>query len=122
MKNKESEIKTAVDFTSSPQDIEAILAAAKGFDGVEDISEPTALDASRALNAGLTLEMVEHALAFITIVFKTGTAALGFFKTVREEMKARGGTVVVSEPASGKTLGSIEAQTVDDAIGKILPP
>jgi hypothetical protein len=115
-------MKTVIDFTSSQQDVDAIVAIAKRFEGVDDISESTALDASKALNAGLTPEMVSQALAFITVVFTTGTAALEFLKAVREELKSRGGVVAVSEPASGKVLGRIEPDTGDKAIESIVPP
>jgi hypothetical protein len=116
-------MKTAVDFTSSPDQIDAILAIAKNYEGVEEVSEPTALDASKALNAGITPEMIEGALTFITIVFQTGKAALDFLKSVREDLNSRGGPpVVLAEPATGKQLGQVKGDTTDDALKRVLPP
>jgi hypothetical protein len=45
---------TAIDLTGSAEEIRAILAFAKTHPAVEQTSEPTSLDASRALNLGGT--------------------------------------------------------------------
>jgi hypothetical protein len=110
----------AMDLTGSKEDVEAILALAKQHSEVEEISEPTNLDASRALNVGLP--EITVALTFVTVVFKAGTAALGFLKALRENLKARGGAVVISEAASGKPLGRLEGQTTDETLTKLVPP
>lgn len=114
-------MKITIDLTSSKNEIDAIIAIAKRSNDVDDVSEPMALDASRALNCGLTLEMVTGALSFVTLVFKTGTAALAFLKAVREEVKARKAIVAVSDTVSGKSLGQIGPETAENAIEKILP-
>ena len=110
----------AIDLTGSQQEIEAILAWARQRPEVDQLSEPTSLDASRALNVGLP--EVTVALTFLTLVFKTGTAALEFLKALREEMKNRGGVVAVSDPASGKQLGRLESGTPDAALTQLVTP
>ncbi len=115
-------IVTAFDLMGSQREIDAILALVQRHEGVEEVSEPTDLDASRALNAGLPHELIEEVLKFLTIMFTTGTAALAFLKALREELKARGGVVAVSDPASGEPLGRIEAGTSDEALARMAPP
>ena len=121
---------TAIDLTSSHEEIELILALARHHEGVKKASEPTALDASSPLNAGFgaeifspeIFELVRHTLEFVTVVFSSGTAALGFLKAVREQKKARGGLpVAVHESASGKHLGRLEAGTEDEDLRRIVP-
>ena len=113
---------TAIDLMGTQQEIDVIIGLSQRLEGVEDVSEPSVLDASRALNAGLTPEMVEQVLQVITMVFSTGTAALQFLKELRAELKARGGVVAVSEPASGKPLGRVEGGTADEALADLTPP
>src|SRR2546425_12396424 len=96
---------TAIDLTGSQEEIEAILELARERCEVEEVSEPTALDASRALNVGLPHVNPTEALQFITLVFSTGTAALAFFKNLRTFLKDRGATVAASQTVSGHPLG-----------------
>jgi hypothetical protein len=112
---------TAIDLTASQQEIDAILAWAKKRPEVEDASEPTSLDASRALNVGLPDVDPKAVLIFITLVFKAGKSALDFLKALREELKARGTAIAVSESASGKPLGRLEGGTPDESIKKMVP-
>jgi hypothetical protein len=111
---------TAIDLTGTKEDIEAVLALARQHPEVEDISEPTNLDASRALHIGLA--EVSVILSFVTVVFKASKALLEFLKALREELKARGGTVAVSESASGRPLGRLEGKTTDKALTKLVQP
>jgi hypothetical protein len=107
-----------IDFTGSPEDIDAILALLKHQDGVEEVAEPTRLDASRALNVGLPHDPITI-LHFITVVFQTGTAALVFYKALRDELRQRGSAVAVSEPATGKSRGRIDAGTADETLNQL---
>lgn len=113
-------MKSALDLTGTQTEIEAIVRLAKRFDGVESVSEPSMLDASKALNAGLTLETVEAALSFVTLVFTTGKAALAFLKALRPELQAQA-AVAVSQSTTGKALVRIEATTQDQSIEKLVP-
>jgi glycerate-2-kinase len=112
---------TAIDLTGSPQEIDAILAFAKKQSTVADVSEPTNLDASRALNVGLPNVSPTEVLTFLTVVFTTGKAALEFLKALREQIKAKGGVIAVSESTSGKPLGRIEAGTSDATLTHLVP-
>jgi hypothetical protein len=105
-------METMLDLTGSRREVEAILALAKKH-GIDQISQPSALDAGRNQNAGLMPGDVKEVLQFITLVFGTGGAALAFLKSLREELAAWKGKVAVSEPASGKALGTVEATTTD---------
>jgi hypothetical protein len=107
---------TAIDLTGSQEEIDAILAWAKQRPEVEEVSEPTSLDASRALNVGMPDVNPNDVLTFITLVFQAGTASLVFLKALREELKARRSMVAVSESASGKPLGLLEADTSDEKL------
>jgi hypothetical protein len=112
---------TAIDLTGSQQEIDAILTLAKQHSGVEEVSEPTNLDASRALNLGLPGVGPAEVLTFLTLVFTTGKAALEFLKALREQLKVKGGAVAVSESVSGKALGRLEAGTSDKALTQLAP-
>jgi hypothetical protein len=111
---------TAIDLTGTQEEIDAILAWAKQRPEVEEPSEPTSLDASRALNVGLSDEDTKQVLIFITLVFKAGKSVLDFLKALRGELKARAAAVAVSESASGKPLGRLEGGTPDEAIKKMV--
>jgi hypothetical protein len=113
-------MKIAIDLTAWREELEQILSAAKTSEGIEEVSEPVALDASEALNAGITLDTVEHALSFITVVFTTGKAALEFLKAVRQQIKSRDVAVAVAEPTSGKVLGYITADSADESLEKMI--
>jgi hypothetical protein len=110
---------TAIDLTGSQKEIRAILALARERGEVEEVSEPTALDASRALNVGLPHVNPTEALEFISLVFTTGTTALAFFKNLRAFLKDRSATVAASQTVSGQALGRIEAGTSDEDLEKI---
>jgi hypothetical protein len=110
---------TAIDLTGSPEEIAAILALAREHGAVEEISEPTALDASRALNVGLPHVNPTEALQFITLLFGTATAALTFFKSLRGFLKERSATVAASQTVSGQPLGLIAAGTSDEDLEKM---
>jgi hypothetical protein len=119
--NKREERKlTAIDLTGSQEEIDAILAWVKQRPEVEEVSEPTSLDASQALNVGLPDVNPNDVLTFITLIFQAGTASLAFLKALREELKARRSMVAVSESASGKPLGRLEADTSDEKLEKLL--
>jgi hypothetical protein len=105
-----------LDLTGSQQEIAAIVALAKQHSELEEVSEPTSLDASRALNVGLPHVDPQTALMFVTVVFQTSKAALEFLKVAREYLKERGGAMAVSQSASGKRVGRIEAATSDEAL------
>jgi hypothetical protein len=109
-----------LDLIGTQDEIEAITRLAKGFDGVEAVSEPSMLDASKALNAGLTPDMIQTALTLVTLVFTTGSAALKFLKELRAELQAHA-TVTVSDSPTGKALGRVEVTTSDQALEKLLP-
>jgi len=109
----------AIDLTASQDQIEAILALARQHPDVEDVSEPTNLDASKALNVGLPhYTDIEAGLTFITIVFKTGSAGLMFYKALRAEMKRRNEAIAVSDSATGTLKGKLSGETSDDALLK----
>jgi len=109
----------AIDLTGSQQEIDAILAFAKQHKEVDEVSEPTNLDASRALNVGLPNVSPTEVLTFLTLVFSTGKAALEFLKALREHLKAKGGVIAVSDSATGKPLGRLEAGTSDAALKQL---
>jgi hypothetical protein len=111
----------AICLTATTDEMAAIIAIAQGAQGVEDVSEPSALDATKALNAGLTPEEVKAAIEFITVIFQSGTALLMFLKALREEMRARGSAVAVAEAATGQPLGRIDAGTSDEALTRMAP-
>ena len=113
---------TAIDLTGSAEEIRAILAFASQHPAVEQTSEPTNLDASRALNVGIPSLSPTEVLTFVTLVFTTGKAALDFLKALREQLKTKGTSVAVSEPTSGKLLGRIEAGTSDAALARMTTP
>jgi hypothetical protein len=103
-------------------ELESILGLARKIDGFEDASEPSALDSSRVLNAGLNPEDVKTALEIATLAFKTGAALFVFLKALRDYLKARSVTVGVSDPVRGKPLGRIDSSTTDGDINRMLPP
>jgi hypothetical protein len=107
----------ALDLTGSPEEIEALIALAKEHHDLVEASEPMRLDASRAMNVGLV--EVGVVLTFITVVFKTGTAVLEFLKAARDNLKDRGGTVALSESATGNALGQLKGTTPDQALTQI---
>jgi glycerate-2-kinase len=108
--------------TGSAEQVRAILAFAKQHPAVEQTSEPTSLDASRALNVGIPNLSPTEVLSFLTVVFTTGKAALDFLKALREQLKTEGTSVAVSESTSGKLLGRIEAGTSDAALAHMATP
>lgn len=107
---------TAIDLTGSADEIRAIVEFAKQHPAVQQASEPTTLDASRALNVGIPNLSPKEVLEFLTLVFSTSKAALEFLKALREQLKAKGASVAVSDSTSGKPLGRIEPATSDAAI------
>jgi hypothetical protein len=111
-----------IDLTASAKDIEWIAALARKHPDVEEISDPTALDASRVLNMGLPhfdLQHAQEAFVFLTVVFKSGSAGLAFFKSLREQLKTRSGAVVVSDSVTGKPKGEVRADTSDEKIKEL---
>jgi hypothetical protein len=112
----------AISLTTTSAEIAVIMKLAREAQGVEDVSEPSALDAGEALKAGLTPEDVKTALEIVTLVFKSAVALLAFLKAIREEMRARRSVVAISDAASGKSLGRIEAGTPDDVLARLAPP
>ena len=113
---------TAIDLTGSAEEIQAIVVFAKQHPAVEQTSEPTTLDASRALNVGIPNLSPTEVLSFLTLVFTTSKAALDFLKALREQLaKTKGGSLAVSDSASGKPLGRIAPGTSDAAIAHMTP-
>jgi hypothetical protein len=112
----------AISLTATSEEIAAIRKLAQEAEGVDAVSEPAALDSTRALNAGLTPEDVRTALEIVTVIFKTGAALFVFLKTVRDYVSARGGVVGVSDAPGTKPLGRIEPTTADEVITRLLPP
>jgi hypothetical protein len=113
---------TAIDLTGSAEEIRAILAFAKTHPAVEQTSEPTSLDASRALNLGIPNLGPTEVLSFLTLVFTTGKAALDFLRALREQLKTKDTSVAVSESTSGKLLGRVEAGTSDATLAHMARP
>ena len=113
---------TAIDLAGSKEEIDAIFALATAHAKVEEVSEPTSLDASRALNVGLPHIDPTLALNFVTLVFSTGTAALAFFKELRGILKDQDSGIAVSETTSGKSLGQIKPATSDEELEKMVSP
>ena len=103
---------TTVRLAATPEEIAVILNLARTIDGFEDASEPSALDSSRALNAGLTPDDVKNALEIITLIFKTSSAGFVFLKALRDYVQPGGRAIAVSDPTRGKPLGRIEAMVV----------
>lgn len=113
-------METALDLTGTTEQINALLELARQQGDSVEASEASNLDASRALNAGIDPVTIGAALTFITLVFKTATAALEFMKAAREEVKARkAAALIVSDPASGKTLGKIAAESSDAVLTEL---
>jgi len=106
----------AFDITGQNQEIVEILKLAQQRSDLAQASEPSTLDASRALNVGLPGVTPTEILSFLTLVFTTGKAALEFFKLLREQMNHRGTQVVVSDAPTGKPVGLIAASTTDQAL------
>jgi hypothetical protein len=113
---------TAIDLTGSAEEIRLIMAFAQQHPAVEQTSEPTTLDASRALNLGIPNLSPREVLEFLTLVFTTSKAALDFLKALREQLKSKGGSVAISESTSGKPLGRIEPGTSDAALAHMTAP
>jgi hypothetical protein len=113
----------AISLTISTSEVAGVVELGRRFEGVEGVSEPTPLDARRALNAGLSPEDIKTGLELVTLVFESGTALLLFLKAMRDEKRARKwtGTVVVSDAGSGESLGRIGAETDDEALSRMTP-
>jgi N-acyl-D-aspartate/D-glutamate deacylase len=111
---------SAVDLTGTREQIEALIAIAQRQGDAVETSEVSNLDASRALNAGIDLATAGAILSFVTIVFKTATAALEFMKAAREELKARkAAELVVSDPASGQAIGKLGGASSDAELARL---
>jgi hypothetical protein len=108
----------AIDLTGTQENIEAVFELAKQHPELE-VSDPTSLDASRALNVGLPGLGPTEILSIVTLVFSTAKAALEFLKVLREHLNAKGAAVAVSESATGKPLGRIEPGTSDQALAQV---
>ena len=109
----------AIDITGPSEEIEKLLPLTAQQSGLEEVSEVSDLDASKALNIGLPVDPTA-ALQFLTLIFTTGTAALEFFQAVRKSLKERGGTVAVSNSTSGKKLGTLSAHSSDSELQQIV--
>jgi hypothetical protein len=110
---------TAIDLSGASQEIEAILAWAKQRPEVEEASEPTSLDASRALNFGLPDLDPKTVMVFITLAFKAGKSALDFLKALQVYLKSRDSAVAASDSATGKPLGRLDSGTSEADIAKM---
>ena len=115
-------MEAAISLTATSEEIAAILKLAEDAKGVEGVSEPAALDSSRALNAGLTPEDVRAALEMLTVIFENGAALFAFLKSVRDYVQTSKGVVGVSDAMGTKSLGRIEATSSDEAITRLVPP
>lgn len=117
--NQGKEIACGFSLATNSFDMQEVASLARDDAGTEAISKRTTLDASRALNAGLSPDDVKHALEFITVIFKTGAAGLSFLKALRDFCGQKKCEVIVSEPVSGKLLGRINEETKDEEIKKM---
>jgi hypothetical protein len=117
---REAAMGPAITFAGTTKDMNQIMTMAKSAEGVEQVSEPSSLDASRALNAAITFEEVESALQIITLIFKSGAALLDFIKALRDTRRAGGGGIGVSDATSGKVLGQIKESTTDRTLTRLV--
>jgi hypothetical protein len=113
-------IMTAIDLSGSQEQIEAIIALAKQVPELT-VSEPMDLDASKALNVGLPPVSPNEVLQFLTLVFTTGTAGLAFLSALRNELREHGGTVTITDSATGKSLGRIDGGTTNEELARTVP-
>ncbi len=117
-----STMEQAISLTATAAQMAEILKLAQNAEGVEGVSEPAALDGSRALNAGLTPEDLRAGLEVATLIFKAGGALFVFLKAVRDYLKTNGGAVGVSDGTGSKPLGRIDATSRDETLSRLLPP
>lgn len=111
---------TTIRLAADQNEIEELIQLAAKTKDFEGASEPSTLSSSRALNAGLTAEDIKTAIEIATVAFKAGAALLVFLKALRDYLHARGGTVGVSDPTTGKPIGKIDADTSDKDIETML--
>ena len=107
---------TTIRLAAEQDEIEDLIQLATKTKDFEGASEPSTLSSSRALNAGLTAEDIKTAIEITTVAFKAGAALLIFLKALRDYLHTRRKTVGVSDPATGKPLGKIDANTSDKDI------
>jgi hypothetical protein len=107
---------STIRLAADQKEIEEFIQLANKTDDFEGASEPSALDSNRALNAGLTADDVKTLFEIATIAFKTGKALFDFLKSLRDYLRARGGSVGISDPARGKPIGKIDGGTDDKDI------
>src|SRR5690242_5182370 len=79
----------AIDLTGSKDLITEITTLAKNDPTVEEVSEPTRLDAERALNFGLPGVGPKEIFEFLTLLFSTGKALFEFLKAVRDYLRKK---------------------------------
>jgi hypothetical protein len=109
----------AVDLTAERIEIQEIHKLAKERPDLVNTSEPSNLDASRALNLGIPGMSPTEVLSFLTLVFTTGKAALEFLKLLREQMKPADARIAVTESATGRSLGHLESTTSDESLKQL---
>jgi hypothetical protein len=109
----------AIDLTGSQDLISEIAALAKNHSTVEDVSEPTRLDADRALNFGLPGVGPKEVLEFLTVLFAAGKALFEFLKAVRDYLRKKKGKKLAVSDASGKFLGQVDGDTSDEELARI---
>src|SRR5215467_8319020 len=107
---------SAVSLTVSSEAIAGIQELVKKSEGIEDMSEPSVLDASQALNAGLTPEDLKTGLEVINLIFVDGAALGAFLMALRTWMRSRLGAISVSDAVSGKRIGRIDAVTEESTV------
>jgi hypothetical protein len=112
----------AIDLTGPAGTIERVVALAKNHGDVNGVSEPTSLDASKALSMGLPHVDVETAkaiLEFITVVLNTGAAGFGFYSAIRDALKGQDEVLAVSDSKTGTVRGHISGATTDVALRQL---
>jgi hypothetical protein len=109
----------AIDLTGSQKLISEITTLAKNHSTVDDVSEPTRLDADRALNFGLPGVGPKEIFEFLTLLFSTGKALFEFLKAVRDYLNEKPGTRLAVSDSGGKSLGQIGGDTSDEELARI---
>jgi hypothetical protein len=108
-----------ISLIATPAEVASLADLARQTQGVKLVSKPMKLDASQALNAGITMEDVKNVLEIIKIVFETGGACLIFLAAARDHLRESGGSVRVADAKSGKLLGEIEGTTADASLPRV---
>lgn len=106
-------------FEASPHVASEISAAATKAGA--QASKPVAISSpADALDSPIGGEEIKQILELVVVAFKAGGAALVFFNAVKETLKKfPGEAVLVKDPLSGKTKGTITNDTTESEARKI---